>query len=336
MPAAPLRVGDGDCAVNLEIFVEWVSRQGYQVVATPSSYWYEIRRRVFQAIPFHHLITPSDAELNSLLRGKRALALRYSTPLEADEGKLSYHVLNADKSYDLARFSRSSRYDVRKGLKYAGVEPISLSRLASEGWLLRQETIARQGRSGAESQTWWQRLCHSAEGLPGFDAWGAVREHQLMASILTFTLGDCCVGLYQQCCAEALTTCVNNALTYSFTKEVLTRPTINQVFYGLHSLDADERLDKFKFRMGYVAQPVRQRVVLPRRMQWLLNGASYRVLKAARRWWPTQATLAKAEGMARFYLEGRKPLAEQVWPQCVKEATTGLLSKEAKTQLLRL
>jgi hypothetical protein len=312
--------------VNIEIFVEWIRRQGYQVVATPSSYWYEIRSRVFQAIPFHHLIAPSEAELRLLLGGKRAVALRYSTPLEADEGKLSYHVVNTYKDYDLAQFSRSSRYDVRKGLKYAGVEPISLSRLASEGWLLRQETIARQGRSGGESETWWQRLCRSAEGLSGFEAWGAVREQRLMASIFTFTLGDCCVGLYQQCCAEALTTCVNNALTYSFTKEVLTRPTINQVFYGLHSLDADERLDKFKFRMGYVAKPVRQRVVLNRWMQLLLNGASYRVLRAIRCRWPTQATLAKAEGMARFYLEGRKPLAEQVWPECVKEGKTELLS----------
>jgi hypothetical protein len=312
--------------MNVDIFVEWIKRQGYGVVATPSSYWYEIRSRVFQAIPFHHLIAPSEAELDLLLGEKRAVALRYSTPVEAGEGKLSYHVVNTDKSYDLAQFSRSSRYDVRKGLKYAGVEPISLSRLASEGWLLRQETIARQGRSGGESATWWERLCRSAEGLAGFDTWGAVREGKLMASILTFTLGDCCVGLYQQCCAEALTTCVNNALTYSFTKEVLTRPTINQVFYGLHSLDADERLDKFKFRMGYVAKPVRQRVVFNRWMQFLLNRASYRVLRAVRQRWPTQATLAKAEGMARFYLEGKKPLAEQVWPECVKEGKTELLS----------
>jgi hypothetical protein len=322
--------------MNLEIFVEWIKRQGYQVVATPSSHWYEIRSRVFQAIPFHELITPSEAELSLLVGGKRALALRYSTPLEAGEGRASYHVVNTDKSYDLAQFSRSSRYDVRKGLKYAGVEPISLSRLASEGWLLRAETIARQGRCGAESATWWQRLCRSAEGLAGFEAWGAVREGKLMASILTFTLGDCCVGLYQQCCAEALTTCVNNALTYSFTKEVLSRPAIRQVFYGLHSLDAEEKLDKFKFRMGYVAKPVRQRVVFHRWVRLLLNGASYRVLRAARHRWPTQATVAKAEGMARFYLEGRKPLANQVWPECVKEGKAQLPREEGKTELLRV
>ena len=147
-----------------------------------------------------------------------------------------------------------------------------------------------------------------------------------MASILICTVDDCCVGLYQQCCAEALTKCVNNALTYVFTKEVLARPAVLQIFYGLHSLDADEKLDKFKFRMGYVARPVRQRVVFRRGLRWLCNGATYRILRTVRRRWPAQPTLAKAEGMARFYLQGRKPLAEQRWPECLRDRRTELLS----------
>ncbi len=310
--------------MNVETFVEWLRRQGYRVVTAGDSYWFEIRSRVFQAIPFQDLITPSEAELDQLLKHERAIALRYSTPTEACEGKMSYHVVNTNKDYDLAQFSRSTRYDVRKGLKYAGVEAISLSRMASEGWLLRRETLARQGRSGAETEEWWQRLCHSADGLPGFDAWGAVREGRLMASILTCTMDHCCVGLYQQCCVEALSTCVNNALTYSFTKEVLARPDIHKVFYGLHGLDADEKLDKYKFRMGYIAIPVRQRVVFNRHIGWLLNGATYHALKTVRRYWPTQPSIAKAEGMARFYLQGRQPLAEQPWPECLKDRMTEL------------
>jgi len=311
--------------MNIETFAEWIRRQGYRVTATRSSYWYEIKAHVLQAIPFHHLISPPETELGQLFGKEGAVALRYSTSTEASEGKLSYHVINANKDYDLAQFSRSTRYDVRKGLKYAGVEPISLSRLASDGWGLRQETLVRQGRSGAETAEWWQCLCRGAEGLPGFEAWGAMREGRMMASIMTFTLGDWCVGLYQQCCPEALTTCVNNALTYSFTKEVLMRPGINQVFYGLHSLDADEKLDKYKFRMGYVAKAVRQRVVFSQRVRWLVNGTTYGVLRTVRNWWPAQPSIAKAEGMARFYLEGKKPLGEQVWPECLRERKPELL-----------
>jgi hypothetical protein len=147
-----------------------------------------------------------------------------------------------------------------------------------------------------------------------------------MAAILVLTTDDCCVGLYQQCCAEALTTCVNNGLIYTLTKEMLSRPSINQVFYGLHSLDADDKLDKFKFRMGYIAKPVRQRVVVNRWMHGLLNGVSYRFLKAVQRRWPDHPSIAKAEGMARFYLEGKKPLAEQVWPECLESRQAALVS----------
>ena len=315
--------------MNIETFAEWIGRQGYRVVKTAGSYWYEIRPRVYQAIPFHLLIAPSETDLNQLVREERAVALRYSTVLDAAEGKLSYHVVNANKNYDLSEFSRSTRYDVRKGLKYVRVEPISLARLASEGWALRAEALARQGRVGAETAQWWQRLCASAEGLPGFDVWGAVREGRLMASILTCTVGDCCVGLYQQCCTEALRTCVNNALTYSFTKEVLSRPDITRVFYGLHSLDADERLDKFKFRMGYVAKPVRQRVVFNPRMRLCVNPLSHRVLMTARKRRPDRPFIAKAEGMVRFYLEGKKPLDEQTWPECLKDRWTAIRCAEA-------
>ncbi len=316
--------------MNNEVFIDWIKRQGYHVVGTATSYWYEIMPHTYQAVPYHHLITPSDSELRQLLHGERAAALRYSTALEAGEGKVSYHVINRDKAYDIAQLSKSTRYDVRKGLRHAGVEPVSLARLASEGWALRQETLARQGRSGAETAPWWERLCRSAEGLPGFEAWGAVRGGKMMASILTLIMEDWCVGLYQQCCAEALTTCVNNALTYSFTKEVLGRPGINQVFYGLHSLDADEKLDKFKFRMGYVVKPIRQRIVVNRWMRGLLNGVSHHVLKAALRRWPEHPTIAKAEGMARFYLEGKKPLAQQIWPDCLKDLQVELLGPQER------
>lgn len=312
--------------MNTEVLIEWIERQGYHVVGTTASYWYEVMPHVYQAVPFHRLIVPSNAEVDQLLRRERAVALRYSTALEADEGKISYHVVNRDKEYDIAQLSKSTRYDVRKGLRYAGVEPIALKRLASEGWALRQETLARQGRLGAETAAWWKRLCESAEGLPGFDAWGAVRGGKLMASILTVTLDDCCVGLYQQCCGEALTKCVNNALAYSFTKEVLGRPGVNEVFYGLHSLDADEGLDRFKLRMGYVVRPIRQRIVVNRWIRGLLSGASHRILNAVQQRWPGHPRIAKAEGVVRFYLEGKRPLAQQVWPDCLKDLQAELLS----------
>lgn len=310
----------------IDSFLEWIKRQGHRIVSTPSSYWYEVSPRIYQAIPYHRVIVPSVEKLQRLLRNERAIGLRYSAPLDESEGRLSYHVVCMDKAYDLMQLPKKARYDVRRGLEYAVVEPLSFGRLASEGWRLRQDTLRRQRRTGAETQAWWERLCTGADGLPGFETWGAIHSGKLVASLLAVTIDDCCSVLYQQSLTDALRYGVNNALTYCFTKEVIGRRDVARVFYGLDSLDADESVDKFKFRMNYIAQPVRQRVVFHPRLQWLFNGVSHALLRTAKRRWPERPTIAKAEGMVRFYLEGKKPLAEQLWPDCLTTQRTELLN----------
>jgi hypothetical protein len=108
---------------------------------------------------------------------------------------------------------------------------------------------------------------------------------------------------------------VNNALSFGITTEALNRPAVERIFYGLHSLDAPASLDEFKFRMGYAARPVRQRVVFHPLAKPFVNRASHGLLRRLLKWRPGHPTLAKAEGMVRFYLEGRRPLAEQSWPE---------------------
>ena len=44
------------------------------------------------------------------------------------------------------------------------------------------------------------------------------------------------------------------------------------------------------------------------------NRLTHAALRGALRWRPGQPALAKAEGMVRFYLEGRLPLARQAPP----------------------
>ena len=310
--------------MNIEAFTEWLHRQGHRVVRTASTGWYEIGPRIFQAFPYHHVIDPPEAELRGFLLSHSVIGLRYSTHLTSAMGCASYHVVRADKRYLLEDLPKKARYDVRKGLGHASVEPISFARLAAEGWTLRAETLARQGRTGAETEAWWRRLCASADGLQGFEAWAALHEGQPVAALLACTIGDCCSILYQQSLTAHLNNGVNNALTFGFTSEALLRPDVSQVFYGLHSLDAPASVDEFKFRMGYTARAVRQRVVFHPLLAPLFNPASHGALRHLRRWRPENPTLAKAEGMVRFYLEGRRPLIQQDWPQAlVRGASEG-------------
>ncbi|HZW04291.1 MAG TPA: hypothetical protein VFF68_10215, partial [Anaerolineaceae bacterium] len=78
--------------MNADTFAEWYHRQGYDITHTKSSYWYNAGPGVLQAFPYHWLIRPEKDEINQLLRSKHQIAVRFSTPLSATEGMVSYHV----------------------------------------------------------------------------------------------------------------------------------------------------------------------------------------------------------------------------------------------------
>jgi len=303
--------------LNAENFAEWFRRQGHTVIQTTSSYWYDQGPHVYQAFPYHWQIKPSENELIEFLNSNKAIGLRYSTPLTAPTGQISYHVIYGGDTYEIEGLPKKARYDVRKGLEYATYEQISLRQLATDGWTIREDTLIRQGRKDAETQNWWEKLCFSAEDLPGFEAWGAIHGGQLIAGLLAFTCDDCFYILYQQSLTDYLQHGINNALAYVVTREAIKRLGINQVFYGLHSLDAPESVDKFKFRMGYVAKPVRQRVVFHPWLAPAFNRTTYAVVRKLADW-SGNSTLAKVEGMVRFYREGKRPLNEQSRPQALE------------------
>jgi hypothetical protein len=305
--------------MNAEIFAEWLTRQGYRVLHTPSSYWYEAGSRVYQAFPYHWLIEPSEQELRRVLVRNNAIALRYSAPVTSPRGKVSYHVVCQDPTYDLPSLSRQARQNVRRGLEYAHVEPIPLSRLATEGWKLRRDTLERQGRIGAETEEWWQRLFTSAEDLSGFEAWGAIHDGELVASFLAFTCDHHYYLLHEQSASAHLEHRINNAIFFTVTQAAFKRSGISEVFLCLHSLDAPESVDQFKFRMGFTAKPVRQRVVFHPLLAPFFNGLTHTAVKQMLARNPQNSFLAKAEGMVRFYLEGKRPPHKQDWPECLAE-----------------
>jgi hypothetical protein len=311
--------------MNAEVFAEWLRRQGYRIVRTPSSYWYEASPRVYQAFPYHWLIHPTEDELSQLLCQQRAIGLRYSTSVDRPMGCVSYHAIYDKPSYTLDGLDRRTRQNVRKGLKSCCVEQISFECLAEDGWWLEMDTVSRQGRRVTISKEAWRRRYMAAADLPGFEAWGALVDGRLVASLLTFQMEDCCEMISQQCHQDYLSARVNNALSFVVTQTMISRTGTRSIFYALHSLDAPPSVDEFKFRMGYTARPVRQRVVFHPWLAPVFNRASQAIVNQLLNRYPDHPTLAKAGGMLRFYLEGKRPLAEQHWPACLDDRKEELL-----------
>jgi hypothetical protein len=307
-----------ETSLNAETFAEWLRRQGHRVERTESSFWYEAHARVYQAFPFHSIVRPDEVEITGLLRRRSAIALRYSTPLDAPAGCVSYHIVCDDRGYGLEKLNRHTRKNVATGLERCRVERLPVSRLAEEGWALELDSARRQSRETPLSERSWCARYRAAAELPGFEAWGALVDGRLAASLLAFQMGDCCELISQQCLSEFLDARVNHAMSFVATQTIIRRPGIRSIFYTLQSLDAPPKVDEFKLRMGYRVEPVRQRVAFHPWARPALRPFTNKVLRSCLRRRPSSRFLAKAEGMLRFHLQGRRPLSEQTWPELVR------------------
>jgi hypothetical protein len=253
-----------------------------------------------------------------MIRRSRMFSLRYSTPLESSFGKVSYHV-TLSMPYKLELLRSQARNAVKRGLHNCRVEMVPFERVAGEGWKLQQDTLERQGRSSSMKAEEWERICKSAVGLSGFEAWAAIVGGELAAGVLVYRIDDRYYVPYAFSHRKYLDLYVNNALFYSVSCKLLEREGIKEIFFTVQSLDAPKSVDDFKFRMGLHAKAVRQRVVFSPMIEPFINGTSHKLLLSLRNKYSESVSLAKLEGMMHFYFHGRLPLDEQEWPECIQQ-----------------
>lgn len=304
--------------MNAEIFAEWLRRQGHKIHRTPSSYWYDAAPHVLQAFPYHWLITPDKEEINSLMKRKSIIALRYSAPAGFPEGKVSYHIVQ-NKCYDLHLLKAKTRNGIICGLKNFKIGEISFDRLAKEGWHLQQDTLERQNRSESMDRNQWERLCHAAADLQGFHVYAAESNNELAGAVIVSRIDDIYAVPYSLSHSRFLRFHVNNALFYFICSELLKQESVKGIFFTVQSLDAPADVDEFKIRMGFEPIVVRQNVVIHPFLKPFITPAIYLLNSKLLRRYPSNNLLAKSEGMLRFYLEGLCPAEKQSWPECLKE-----------------
>ncbi len=292
---------------------------------TESSYWYSAGPRVLQAFPYHWLITPTKDEIRDLMQEHGVLALRYSAPFESQQGMASYHVV-LHSPYTLEGLRSQARNGVKRGLKRFKIERITFERLATEGWALQQDTLDRQCRLRSMCQKEWERICRSADDLPGFEAWAAVIDGELAAALIICRIDNVFKVPYALSHRKYLGNYVNNALFFATSCEMLGREGVREIFFTVQSLDAPPSVDDFKFRMGLMPKAVRQCVYFHPRLQPFVTPGLHHLTELTLQRDRSHPLLAKAEGMLHFYLAGKKPLVEQEWPECLVSRREELLA----------
>jgi hypothetical protein len=313
--------------MNAEIFAEWLRRQGHKVYRTKSSYWYDAGPRVLQAFPYHWIIAPDYSEIRDVMMKHRILAIRYSAPLGYKEGKVSYHIV-LDTCYNLALLKQKARNGVKRGLERFKIEEISFERIASEGWILQEDTLVRQNRKQSMDQKQWELICRSAKDLPGFHVFAAICGDELAAAVIVCRIDDVFCVPYAMSHCRFLGDHVNSALFFSVSCELLKKEGIRGIFFTVQSLDAPVNVDEFKLRMGFEPKPVRQNVAVHPYLKPFITPAVHFLNRKLLERFPANPILAKSEGMLRFHLEGRLPVKEQSCPDFLKEGIE-MLEKKA-------
>jgi len=95
----------------------------------------------------------------------------------------------------------------------------------------------------------------------------------------------------------------NNALIFTVTQQLLSRPGISTVSYGWEPLYPLESLEHFKLRMGFAKEPVRQCIILTPWLRPLLNPVMCRAIEKVTTIRPNDHRLQRLAGLCRIVRE---------------------------------
>lgn len=236
---------------------DFLERLGHRVVQTESSYWYDVHRHFYLNFPHHRLVNPNANELSQLFKGFYA-GVRYFGP-PAVPGRPSYAIICRDRQYSLDLLSPNTRSKVRRGLKHCKVERLEPKFVRERGKEANEDTLQR---IGIRDPYPWESYWRAVEESDCVEVWGAQMGKDLVAYLVAVLVEGCCEILIARSLAGFLKFYPNNALLFTVVHDMLSRAEIDQVFFGVESLEDLSSIDQFKESMGFVKSPIRQRVVL--------------------------------------------------------------------------
>ncbi len=287
------------------IFTEFFRKAGFRVFASPSAEWIEVQPGVLLSTPYHRLINPPDEELDELIARAGAFVLRY--PTEADNYGFDSHIqFCRTEGYGLEHLKRQARQQVKKGESHFIVRELADEDFVEETLQLIRKTCCRQRRHDPkEDPECWARLCDAAKNTPGAVRLGVFGEKGLAATLFILETPTAAEFIVQCSDSEMLPLGVNNVLTYHATRRYLAeRNPPLPVCYGLGSLEETPSLDQYKVTMGYVLEPIKQRLYVRRGVRWLINRYTLGMLEAVGRLgFAKNYRICKATWLWRRYLE---------------------------------
>lgn len=279
-------------------YAGFFERLGHRVVATRSAHWYDARARLYLSLPHSVTISPDRAELEQLFSGFRAWGARFPAPVTAP-GRESYALVADDPNYALERLSGNARSKVRRGLKQCDVRRVEPAFIRAHGERANNDTLTRLT---VKDPYPWARYWDAAAATPDIEVWAALDGADPVAYLVIAVVDGVAELLVARSRDDALRHYPNNALVFTAVQDLIKRPSVHEVFFGLESLEAESGVDRFKESVGFHRMPLRQRVVFPPLVNAVLSSSVVsRVLQRLARRQPAAEAWRKLEGLLIFH-----------------------------------
>lgn len=258
--------------IEHSVFYKFYSNAGFKVYSSQSAEWCELQHRMLISIPYHHLINPTNEELDQLLKVSGAWGLRFPTGMD-NYGFLSKLEICEHYGYDLQFIQHKFRNRVAKGEQCCEIRPVCIQELKTEGYRLNLCTFERQKRNDPKANIeYWHRICDGLSKTEGVNIIGAYYKDRLASYVVILETSSMIEMIIQNSDTELLTYCPNNLLTYYVTWYYLTkRSNPVPICYGLGSLEETPSLDRYKKGMGYLMHPIKQRLYFRRGVRLFLR-----------------------------------------------------------------
>lgn len=166
-----------------------------------------------------------------------------------------------DREYDIAKFSKKVRYNIRLGLKHCEVRRVEVSWLGQKGYDVYLAWVRVHGAEGRPVSR--EEFSHfESSRIPGCETWGAFAGGQLVAYYICLPVEECVLFSAAKSDPRKHALHANNALVYTLTRHYLVERGFSYVTSGSRVVMHRTNVQEFYELMGH------RRIYAPLRVQF--------------------------------------------------------------------
>ena len=290
-------------------WVEALAEQGLDPCITSAGHcWIRWHRRARMRYPPNDVAPIDLAERRELFRGHHALALSGHREVQPGEAPNAWLYLCRDPQYDISKLSANNRSKVRRGLRRHEVRQITPSQMLNTGYASMADSQRRNNLEPPSKEA-FRRTWETAKVSDHRQIWGAMVQEEVAAYMIVRLCGPWAEIASCGSANAHLKNYPNHAMFTVVLKELLSRPEIESISYGLSSAQLDTHantLHSYKLSLRFEAIPVVRELHVHPMLKPIMNPATRSILRLGEKLFPDALKLRQARALVEMLTGGQK------------------------------